>query len=127
MAVDDLLTARQPLLAELGCLLGQALELTGVLGPQRLHRPFRRGKKATGQLRGHHPGVVSWSGTEDHSTARAATSGSSIMTRARSGFPPLESATTAATSALTPRSAEPLHHGGAGHGRERDLARTGWR
>ena len=48
------------------------------------------------------PDAVSSSGTDVHSATRAATSGSSTMTRARSGLPPLLSATTAAMSGGTP-------------------------
>ena len=50
------------------------------------------------------PDGPSSSGTDAHSATRAATSGSSTVMRARSGLPPLLSATTAAVSGGTPES-----------------------
>ena len=65
------------------------------------------------------PDAVNSSGTDVHRPTLATTSGSSTMTRARSGLPPLLSATTAAMSAATPeptsqRTSSSLGTGGNG-------------
>ena len=103
--LDDLLAPGQAALAHLLGGLRSATRSRGRGPPGAARRPGRPTPAPAGSSRPRScPQHVSSSGTDAHSATRAATSGSSTMTRARSGLPPALSATTAAMSAGTPES-----------------------